>query len=221
MKTVITSSGSTLDSKMDRRFGRCSYFVIFDSESGSIEFIPNGNADSVDGAGVASARLVASKGVEKVVSGEFGNKVKNIFDSIGMQLVMIKEDKTIREIIDLLKPANKSIVKKRFAIPLENGVLCSHFGHCTQFAIVDTEDNKVIAENLVTPPPHKPGLLPAWLHEKNVTDVISGGMGQHAQSLFAQNNIKVYVGADPKSAKELVQDFLNECLETGSNRCDH
>lgn len=107
MKTVITSTGNTLDSKMDRRFGRCSYFVIYDSENGSVEFIPNTNADSVEGAGVASARLVASRGVEKVVSGEFGNKVKNIFDSLEMQLVMIKEEKTIQEIIELLEKNKK------------------------------------------------------------------------------------------------------------------
>ncbi|MDD2491696.1 MAG: NifB/NifX family molybdenum-iron cluster-binding protein [Bacteroidales bacterium] len=103
MKTVITSTGNTLDSKMDRRFGRCSYFVLYDSVNESIEFIPNTNAESVEGAGVASARVVASKGAEKVVSGEFGNKVKNIFDSLGMHLVIIKEEKSIGEIIELLK----------------------------------------------------------------------------------------------------------------------
>ena len=42
-------------------------------------------------------------GAEKVVSGEFGNKVKNIFDSLGVRLIMIKEDKTIEQIIELLK----------------------------------------------------------------------------------------------------------------------
>ena len=103
MKTVITSTGSTLDSKMDKRFGRCSFFVVYDSETGSVEFVPNENAESVEGAGVASARLVATKGAEKVVSGEFGYKVKNIFDSLGVRLIMIKEDKTIEQIIELLK----------------------------------------------------------------------------------------------------------------------
>ncbi|OJV19323.1 MAG: hypothetical protein BGO30_07060 [Bacteroidetes bacterium 41-46] len=103
MKTAITSTGNTLDSPMDRRFGRCSYFVIFDELTGSVEFIPNENAESVEGAGVASARLVASKGVEKIISGEFGNKVKSIFDSLGMHLIMIKEEKSVGEIIGLIK----------------------------------------------------------------------------------------------------------------------
>ena len=34
-------------------------------------------------------------------------------------------------------------MKKRIAIPLEGGILCSHFGHCEQFAIVDAEDKSI------------------------------------------------------------------------------
>jgi len=104
MKVVITSTGNTPDSLLDSRFGRCSYFVVFDTETGSTEYIPNGNIDSVEGAGVASAKLVASRGAQKVVSGEFGFKVKEIFDSLGIQLIIIKDnDRTIKDIITLIQ----------------------------------------------------------------------------------------------------------------------
>ena len=112
-------------------------------------------------------------------------------------------------------------MKSTFAIPLENGVLCSHFGHCEQFAIIDVENNAIVSENLITPPPHEPGLLPGWLAERGVTDVIAGGMGQRALDLFAAQNIKVNVGAQAKSPNELVSDCLKNSLETGSNACDH
>ncbi len=111
----------------------------------------------------------------------------------------------------------KSIV----AIPLENGRLCAHFGHCQQFAIIDVENNVIVAESLVTPPPHEPGLLPGWLAERGVTEVIAGGMGQRALDLFAAQNIKVNVGAITKSSKELVTDWIKESLVTGTNACDH
>ena len=75
-------------------------------------------------------------------------------------------------------------MNKRIAIPLQNGQLCSHFGHCQQFAIIDVENEAITEETLVTPPPHEPGLLPAWLAEKGVTNVIAGGMGQKAVSNF-------------------------------------
>ena len=112
-------------------------------------------------------------------------------------------------------------MQKRIAIPLENGILCSHFGHCEQFAIIDVENNNISGETLVTPPPHEPGLLPAWLAEKAVTDVIAGGMGQRAINLFNQQNINVFVGAQLKSPKELANDLLNNSLAAGANYCDH
>jgi predicted Fe-Mo cluster-binding NifX family protein len=112
-------------------------------------------------------------------------------------------------------------MKKRIAIPLENEVLCAHFGHCRQFAIVDTNNDKIENENRVTPPPHEPGLLPGWLAEKGVTDVIAGGMGQRAINLFNNQRINVFVGAPIESPRELVSDFLEGKLNVGANYCDH
>lgn len=112
-------------------------------------------------------------------------------------------------------------MKKRIAVPLENGILCPHFGHCQQFAIVDAEDKKVSEEKFLTPPPHEPGVIPAWLASEGVTDIIAGGIGQRAISLFNQNNINVFVGAPLKSHTDLVNDLLNESLAAGANYCDH
>jgi len=112
-------------------------------------------------------------------------------------------------------------MKKRIAVPLENGTLCSHFGHCQQFAIINTEDNSITGETFVTPPPHEPGLLPAWLAEKGVTDVIAGGMGQRAINLFNQQNINVFAGAPIKLPRDLVNDLLDDTLVAGANYCDH
>ncbi|MCW0484329.1 NifB/NifX family molybdenum-iron cluster-binding protein [Gaoshiqia sediminis] len=110
---------------------------------------------------------------------------------------------------------------KKFAIPLENGRLCSHFGHCQQFAIIETMDGKITVQNLVTPPPHEPGLLPQWLSEHGVTHVIAGGIGQKAINLFNGQNIQVTVGAQPKQPAELVEDWLTNSLVSGANACDH
>lgn len=110
---------------------------------------------------------------------------------------------------------------KKIAIPLENGRLCVHFGHCQQFAILEVEEGKITNETYITPPPHEPGLLPGWLAQQGVTDVIAGGMGQRALGLFSMQNIAVNVGAEHKSPKELVNDLLNLSLQTGNNACDH
>lgn len=111
----------------------------------------------------------------------------------------------------------------RIAVPLVQGRLSLHFGHCDQFAIfdIDGETSKVINRKDATPPAHAPGVLPKWLHENNVSIIIAGGMGQRAQQLFAQNDIKVVIGASSNSPEELVSAYLQNTLETGDNICDH
>ena len=72
----------------------------------------------------------------------------------------------------------------RFAVPIADGRLCMHFGHCEQFALVDVaaDEMRALTTTLVTPPPHEPGLLPRWLHGQGVNVVIAGGMGQRRSS---------------------------------------
>ena len=71
------------------------------------------------------------------------------------------------------------------------------------------------------PPPHEPGVLPRWLHEQGVNVVVAGGMGQRAYQLFAQNDIKVIVGAPASDPDDIVAAYLAGTLETGENVCDH
>jgi predicted Fe-Mo cluster-binding NifX family protein len=106
MKVAITSQGNSLESKIDQRFGHCKYFVIYDRQTGSIEIIPNPYNETEELAGVMSAKLLASKNVNRIISGEFGSKVKPIFDSMQIQMIMVKDfGKTIKSIIDMLNNA--------------------------------------------------------------------------------------------------------------------
>ncbi|HOY38634.1 MAG TPA: NifB/NifX family molybdenum-iron cluster-binding protein [Bacteroidales bacterium] len=107
MKVAITSSGNSLESTIDQRFGRCAYFVVYDTESKSTEFIPNPNKDAEEGAGPASVQLVASRNVNKIVSGEFGMKIKPLLDSLKIQMIVLKEpDKKIKDILEMLHHKN-------------------------------------------------------------------------------------------------------------------
>jgi len=112
-------------------------------------------------------------------------------------------------------------MNKCIAIPLEDGVLCAHFGHCQQFAIVDVKDGVITEVKEVTPPEHVPGLYPRWVAQFGVTDVIAGGMGQQAIMLFNEQNINAFVGAPTKSANELVADFIAGNLQLSANYCNH
>jgi predicted Fe-Mo cluster-binding NifX family protein len=120
---------------------------------------------------------------------------------------------------------SKNLEKRRkdmkFAIPLAEGVLCAHFGHCQQFAIIETEDGQIKDKKLHTPPPHEPGVLPKWLAELGVKVVIAGGMGRRALGLFSEKGIEVTVGAPSSPPETLVEQYLQGTLIAGQNICDH
>lgn len=112
-------------------------------------------------------------------------------------------------------------MKKLIAIPSSNGLLDEHFGHCRQFALLSVEENKIVSKSLIDAPPHEPGVLPKYLAEKGVTDVIAGGMGNRAIQLFNQHNVNVFVGAPKLSPAEITEGFLNRTLQFSANYCDH
>jgi len=113
------------------------------------------------------------------------------------------------------------MTNKKIAIPLENGILCAHFGHCQEFAIIEVVNNEISEIKALTPPEHVPGLYPKWVGELGVTDVVAGGMGQKAINLFHAENINVFVGAPANTATELVTDFLANKLTLTANYCNH
>ncbi|MFH0779179.1 MAG: NifB/NifX family molybdenum-iron cluster-binding protein [Candidatus Eisenbacteria bacterium] len=111
----------------------------------------------------------------------------------------------------------------RIAIPLADGKLSAHFGHCERFALVDVDvaGKKIVRREDIEAPPHQPGLLPPWLAERGATVIIAGGMGQRARGLFAEQGIQVIVGAQPETPEKLISDYLAGTLQVGENVCDH
>lgn len=111
----------------------------------------------------------------------------------------------------------------RFAVPVTDGVLSQHFGHCQEFALVDVDAStkQVIGMTAIEAPEHEPGLLPAWLADKGARYIIAGGMGNRAQQLFAQQGVAVIIGAPVGDPKQLVEEYLAGSLKTGDNVCDH
>ncbi|MBW2650946.1 MAG: P-loop NTPase, partial [Deltaproteobacteria bacterium] len=132
---------------------------------------------------------------------------------------------------DKAEPETKTVVSKKeekegmykIAIPVVEGHLSAHFGHCEEFAIfdVDLEAKKIIGQERAPSPPHEPGLLPRWLGEKGVNVIIAGGMGSRAQELFAERGITVSVGASSDDPEKLIMAYMDNALELGGNICDH
>ena len=112
-------------------------------------------------------------------------------------------------------------MNKLFAVPTIDGKLCAHFGHCERFAVIETVNQKILNIEYHTPPVHQPGTYPRFLAGKGVSTIISGGMGMKAQEIFAQNNIEVFMGINSENPEILVEQYLQNQLESGKNLCDH
>ena len=111
----------------------------------------------------------------------------------------------------------------KYAIPVNSGMLSTHFGHCEQFALIDADEEKkeIIRKEFAVSPGHQPGLLPEWLAEQGVSVVIASGMGSRAQNLFRQNRIEVVIGTLESDPERAVLNYLDGRLATGDNICDH
>ena len=84
--------------------------------------------------------------------------------------------------------------------------VAGHFGHCENFIFFDTEGDKIVAENSVPNPGHRPGFLPNFLADHGAEVIISGGMGGGAVDIFNERGVEVVVGAQG-DARENVETY--------------
>lgn len=107
----------------------------------------------------------------------------------------------------------------KIAIASNSNMCSDHFGHCEGFQVYEIENNKIKEKFFIKNPGHKPGFLPVYLNEKGINVIIAGGMGEMAQQLFNENNIKVIVGITGENEKIITQYIENE-LSSDKSICD-
>ena len=87
MKIAFTTSGDSLDSPLDSRFGRAPKFLIYDLEKASFEVVDNQqNLNAAQGAGIQSAANVAQAGAGALVTGHCGPKAFKVLASAGVKI---------------------------------------------------------------------------------------------------------------------------------------
>lgn len=109
----------------------------------------------------------------------------------------------------------------KIAVAAMGTAVAGHFGHCENFIFFDTQDGKILAEQSVPNPGHRPGFLPNFLADHGAQVVIAGGMGGGAVDIFNERGVQVVVGAQG-DARAAVQAFLaGELVSTGSVCHEH
>ena len=87
MRIAISASGLNLDTEVDPRFGRCQYLVIVDPDSMEFEAVENSGAMAGGGAGIATAQVIADKGIEAVLTGNCGHNAFNVLEAAGIKVM--------------------------------------------------------------------------------------------------------------------------------------
>ncbi len=102
MKIAITSMGAKLEDKVDPRFGRCHYFILFDIETDKFEAIENTGAQGMGGVGIQSGQIMADKEVETVLTGSCGPNAFQTLQAAGIK-VITGVSGTVQETVDKFK----------------------------------------------------------------------------------------------------------------------
>lgn len=110
----------------------------------------------------------------------------------------------------------------KYAMPVSDGQLASHFGMATEFMLLDVgQDGRVTKKETIDVIPHSCGTLPGELAKRGVRVVLAGGMGMGPRMAFQQSNIEVVLGVSEPDPEKAVAAHAGHTLVSGANVCDH
>jgi len=87
MKIAVTSTGGSLDALVNEQFGRCPYFIIYDTETKKFEAISNLGEQMQSGAGPKAASILINKNVEVLLTGHVGDKAGQVLNKAKIKIL--------------------------------------------------------------------------------------------------------------------------------------
>lgn len=86
MKIAVSSTGQSKEDLLDRRFGRCDYFQIFDTETKQYNVLVNDGVSAEGGAGIAAASQMLKENVNILITGNLGPNAFELLEKSGIKL---------------------------------------------------------------------------------------------------------------------------------------
>ncbi len=75
----ISSTGNSMQSALDMRFGRCSFFAIYDTDTKTAKFVENAAVSASGGAGTAASQVMIDNDAEIIITGNMGPNAYGVF----------------------------------------------------------------------------------------------------------------------------------------------
>jgi len=92
-RLVISSTGKSLESDVDARFGRCPYFIFVDLDDKEIknyEIVENTSVRQAGGAGITASEFVAKKGAQAVLTRNIGPRAFSVFNQFKIDVYPVR-----------------------------------------------------------------------------------------------------------------------------------
>lgn len=124
----ISSTGKTLNSRVDFRFGRCQYFLIIDNNTGKFKAIPNAGLGYNRGAGISAAQVVADQGIDAIITGNIGPNAFMVLNNIGIKIYAGISDKTCKQALEMFNDGKLSKIQSPNGLGMSFGLGRGGFG---------------------------------------------------------------------------------------------
>ncbi len=106
----------------------------------------------------------------------------------------------------------------KICVACDGTQVAGHFGHCENFHFYNTENGRIVSDESVPNPGHRPGFLPNFLGDRGAEVILSGGMGGGAVDIFNERNIEVIIGVQG-DARTAVETYLRGELQSTGSIC--
>lgn len=100
MKLFLTANGENLKNHIDESFGRSDFFLLYDTEDDSYEFIDNTHKDEQSAVGVSVAKEAINLGANAVISLNPGPRAFNLLKDAGIEVYHINSGANLSDVID-------------------------------------------------------------------------------------------------------------------------
>lgn len=100
MKVVVPIESKALEAPVCPSFGRTPLFVLFDTESGTHEFLDNGAAASQGGAGIKAAQMLADNGAAALITYRCGENAAQVLKAAGVKMYKAQNGSVTDNIAD-------------------------------------------------------------------------------------------------------------------------
>jgi len=111
MKIFIPSTGSGPESKIDANFGRCVFFLLYETDSKTISIYENPHRNEQESVGIAVANEAIRLGADTVITVNLGPNAYFAFAEKNITVYRATENMSIRKAVDAMLAGKLDTIK--------------------------------------------------------------------------------------------------------------